>query len=277
MRITRYSGGENFSNDVPKTSVWTIEVEDSSGTYHLLGTIEFGFREDEPVEMRSNSGTSSCDDLNGDVLGNRYPFSCSELGIENATPEPEPSDFYDPVTVSLFVDNFATQGATGSDTYVFTEQEVAIEIASSGTLQVMRVGLANTEEGDIHWYVTSSAAGNDGGAYAAGFIECRGQEVWEFGEPEQDHLSHFGCLGEANDIVTSNDPFDFRISPVVPDLWEIEISEAGGDWHKIATLEPHPGQEVDHTQDFLSWTGANPQAIACQPLVETVPKPCPDE
>jgi hypothetical protein len=245
---------------------WVIEVQDSEGEFHQVATIEES--NPEYPEMYTY-------DYDG-IIGITCNLMEQPPSQYNDCPEPK-EQFYDPIITSLFVDNFATQGATGSDTYVFTEQEVAIEIASSGTLQVMRVGLANTEGGDTHWYVTSSAAGNDGGAYAAGFIECRGQEVWEFGEPEQDHLSHFGCLGEANDIVTSNDPFDFRISPVVPDLWEIEISEPGGDWHKIATLEPHPGQEVDHTQDFLSWTGANPQAIACQPLVETVPKPCPDE
>jgi hypothetical protein len=90
MRITRYSGGAEFGNET--TSTWTIEVEDSNGTYHLLGTIEFGFREDEPVQMRSDSGTSSCQEPNEDALGNRYPFSCSELGLEvDGDGPPEPS------------------------------------------------------------------------------------------------------------------------------------------------------------------------------------------
>jgi hypothetical protein len=291
MRITRYSGGETFSNE--QTSTWTIEVEDSDGAYHSLGTIEFGFREDEPVEMRTDSGTSSCKDLNEDALGNRYPFSCSELGLKNSTPKPdeeestteqveegeeeettsdstpeseesekEPEDETAPepepekyltLTRDLQVREFI-QGVTGSQ-YIFSSVTAVYKVVNDADQQHITVGLvAEPDEAKPRWYVSSSSESGDRN------VRCiEGSAIWE-SNIDDDETQGGGCIGDA-DFLAFDTPYTIEITP---------FSESDDDGWSVLINGTHVADivddDVDHSEDSFLRDYPITNAYSCTEL-----------
>jgi hypothetical protein len=211
-------------------------------------------------------GNSELHGLIADETFNWQMGAEDNLDLTFTSPEPDPSKFYDPITVSLAV--LATEEVTGSDTYLFAEHEIEIGIIGTDSFQEIRPGMVKTADGDTHWYVRAqSASGDHGVQETATFTDCRGQLVWESGE-------HVGCLGDANDLIVADEPYDFRVSPVAPDLWEVETMVPGGEWFHLATLKADSDQGVNHAEDYVSWSASVPSAFACQPLTESAPRKC---